>query len=275
MPTSAGPRRPPGKRVAVTVPLAGHPQLTPDEEISLRHLRHYLGAYDRFVIAPASMDVPHDDFEVVRFGDEYFGSANAHTRLMMKPEYYEAFSDYEYILTYQLDALVLADELLDWCATGLDFVSAPNYGLSDRLSFVCSGGFALRKVESFLGVLRSERYAVDPDEYWRRLSVGMSPLRRLANLPRRYLKRLHRYNGIGREIEWFLRDRVLLEDEFFVRNAARFYPSFSIPPVETALRFAFDETPRIAFELAGERLPFGAHAWYKQDREFWEPYLLR
>jgi hypothetical protein len=262
------------KRVAVTVPLASHPELSADEEISLRHLRHFLGHYDRFVIAPESMDVRHDDFQVLRFPDRYFGSANAQTRLMVRPEYYEAFSDYEFILTYQLDALVLADRLLEWCDSGFDFVGPPNHGLSDRLSVVCSGGFALRRVESFLRVLRSDRYAVDPDEYWRRLAAGMSPLARLINSPRRYLKRLRRFNGIERELHWFLRDSVLLEDVFFVENATKFYPEFKLPSVETALRFGFDETPRIAFEMNGRQLPFGAHAWCKQDRQFWEPYLL-
>jgi hypothetical protein len=195
---------------------------------------------------------------------------------MMTPEYYETFSDYEYILTYQLDALVLSDQLLAWCDAGYDFVSAPNHGLSDRLSVVCSGGFALRKVRSFLEVFYSDRYAVDPDAYWRSLTAGRSPLFKLRNLPRKYLKRLHRFNGIDREIAWMLRDEsgVLLEDEFFVHNARRFYPDFTIPPVETALRFAFDETPRAAFALANGTLPFGAHAWYKQDRQFYEPYLL-
>ena len=271
----AAPRGAPTKRVAVTVPLASYPELSADEEISLRHLRHHLGHYDRFVIAPESMDVPHDDFAIVRFPDRYFGSANAQTRLMMTPAYYEAFSDYEFVLTYQLDALVLSDELLQWCDAGLDFVSAPNYGLADHYSAPCSGGFALRRVESFLRVLRSDRPAVDPDEYWRRLVAGKSAAARLANLPRKYLKRLHRFNNVRREIDLLLAGPgPLLEDEFFVSRGAHYNPGFRIPTIETALRFAFDETPRVAFELAGGRLPFGAHAWYKQDREFWAPYLL-
>ncbi len=262
-------------RVAVTVPLAGHPEISADEEISLRHLRHYLGHYDRFVIAPQSMKVPHDDFQVVRFEDEYFGSANAQTRLMMQPRYYEAFGDYDFILTHQLDALVLSDQLMEWCNSGLDFVGPPNHGLSDQLSVVCSGGFALRNVKSFLKVLTSKRYAIDPDEYWRRFSTTRSPLARLLNLPRKYLKRMRRFNGIEHEIKKFLDDPVLLEDVFFVENARNFYPEFSLPDVQTALRFAFDETPRFALELTGGKLPFGVHAWYKQDRQFWEPYLLQ
>ena len=273
---STRPERAPSKRVAVTVPLASYPELSPDEEISLRHLRHYLGAYDRFVLAPESMDVPHDDFEIIRFPDRYFGSANAHTRFIMTPGYYETFRDYEFILTYQLDALVLSDELLDWCDAGLDFVSAPNYGLADHFSMPCSGGFALRRVESFLKVFYSDRFAVDPDEYWRRLSAGKPLASRLLNLPRKYLKRMRRFNNVQRDIDLFLQETngPLLEDEFFVLKGPRYNPDFKLPSIETALRFAFDEHPRAAFDLAGGRLPFGAHAWFKQDREFWAPYLL-
>jgi hypothetical protein len=269
-------RPPPTKRVAVTVPLASHPELLPDEEISLAHLRHHLGAYDRYVIAPQSMDVPHDDFQVVRFPDEYFGSANAQTRLMMTPAYYEAFSDYEFILTYQLDAIVFSDQLTEWCDSGYAFVSAPNYGLSERYAWPCSGGFALRNVRSFLGVFESDRYATDPDEYWTRVAAGRSRAGRLLHLPRKYLKRLRRFNNVRRDIDLFLTGKgPWLEDEFFVLKGAHYNPDFRLPSVETALRFAFDENPRHAFELAGGRLPFGAHAWFKQDREFWEPHLLR
>jgi hypothetical protein len=269
-------QRPPAtKRVAVTVPLASHPELLPDEEISLAHLRHFLGGYDRFVIAPQSMDVPHDDFEVVRFPDEYFGSANAQTRLMMTPGYYEAFSDYEYILTYQLDAIVFSDQLIEWCESGYAFVSAPNYGLAEHYAWPCSGGFALRNVRSFLGVFESERYATDPTSTGARR--GWPVARRPAAPPAAQVpqaappvqQRAARHRPLSDREGPVARGRVLRA------QGAHYNPDFRLPSIETALRFAFDENPRHAFELAGERLPFGAHAWFKQDREFWEPHLLR
>jgi hypothetical protein len=36
----------------MVVPLPLRPVLTTDEEISLRHLTHFLGAYDKYFIAP-------------------------------------------------------------------------------------------------------------------------------------------------------------------------------------------------------------------------------
>ena len=65
------------------------------------------------------------------------------------------------------------------------------------------------------------------------------------------------------------------EDLFWSFEAKSFRPDFRIATVEEALRFAFEVEPHRAFELARGNLPFGAHAWAKYDRAFWEPQLLR
>jgi hypothetical protein len=269
----AAPARPP--TVAVVVPLSDRPTLEPDEEISLRHLRHYLGRYDKYLLAPRSLDVALRGFDVVRFADRYFGSARAHTALMLSRKFYSTFRSYDYVLTYHLDALVLWDQLSEWCEQGWGFIGAPNHGTSTELSVPCNGGFALRRVQAFLEVLNSRRYAIDPEVYWRSFVEGKGVLQRALHWPRRYAKRLHAFNNVQREIRLMLADPAPpLDDVFMVENATKYYPPFRIPSVREALRFAFDETPRVAFELNERQLPFGAHAWYKQDRAFWEPYLL-
>ncbi len=45
------------KRVAVVVPGYNRAQFTPDEEISFRQLEHFLGAYDKFLIVPQSLEI--------------------------------------------------------------------------------------------------------------------------------------------------------------------------------------------------------------------------
>jgi hypothetical protein len=260
--------------VAIVVPISNRATLLPDEEISLRHLRHYLGRHDRFIVAPKSLAVRFPDFEIVRFDDRYFGSAAAHTALMLDPRFYETFRRYEFMLTYHLDAIALSDRLAEWCSSDWDFVGAPNHGTERFLSVPCNGGFALRRIESFLRVFYSRRYAIDPERYWASLREA-PPLVRAMHLPRRYLKRLYMFNNVHREIRIMLNSpEPPLEDVFMVENASKYDPTFRIPPVREALRFAFDETPREAYELNGRELPFGAHAWYKHDRAFWEPYLL-
>lgn len=259
--------------VAVVVPLSDKPGLTADEQVSLRHLTHYLGRYDRFVVAPASATVDFPGFGVVRFPDDRFGSVLAHTRLMLSPAFYGAFESYEFILIYHLDALVLSDQLADWCARGYDYIGAPffeamthepnpaqrTYG--DLTGGVGNGGFSLRKVQSFLQVLRADSTIVKPE----RLQD------RLVALPLQWAKRLLGISAAQWEIRRHWPDA---EDNFFAYRASFYKPDFRNAPVADALRFAWEVKPRQCFELTGGVLPFGCHAWFKYDRAFWEPYLL-
>ncbi|MBA2380350.1 MAG: hypothetical protein H0V76_12320 [Blastocatellia bacterium] len=262
------------KTVAVVVPLSNRSHFTADEEISFRHLKNYLGAYDKYLVVPKSLKIERPGFKIKPFDDHFFGSIAAHTRMMLDPTFYEAFQDYEFILTYHLDALVFSDQLMEWCDRGYDFIGAPRLGQSDTPHVVGNGGFALRKVESLLKVLRSDEYAVDPSAFWESFSAGKSLSLQLANLPRKYLKRFRPLNNIRRDVAAYLREPFPCEDIFLSERATKYYPEFNFAPLEMAFRFAFDEVPRLCFEITGETLPFGCHAWHKQDRKFWEPFLL-
>jgi hypothetical protein len=265
----------PAKRlVAVVVPLSTRPTLTADEQIALRHLEHHLGHYDRFVAAPRSMPVDFPGYRVARFEDDDFGSIAAYNRLLLSPRFYDAFRDYEFILVHHLDALALSDQLTEWCAAGLDYIGAPWWDEHEQRFVVGNGGFSLRRIEAFLRVFRSRRLALPPDEYWRRSIAGKGAAARVLHFPRRLLKHVRRFNGIEYQIASALRDG-LAEDNFISEFATAFDPSFRIASLEQALRFAFDNAPGRCFRLSNERLPFGAHAWQRWERTFWEPYLLK
>lgn len=267
--------------VAVVVPLYNRREFTPEEEISLRHLVHFLGKYDKYLVAPKSLDVTLPGFEVKWFADRFFGSTEANTKLMLSPQFYEAFSHYKYILIYQLDALVFSDELLEWCGMELDYIGAPWLKCEDTphvtLPRVGNGGFSLRKVESFLSVVYSKRLWVEPVNYWQQVTASKPKYVRYLNLPKKYLKHLPVFNGARREMaRWHLRrDGRKNEDYFWSDEAIRYYPEFKVASFETGLRFAFEVAPRLCFELNNNRLPFGCHAWHRYDRDFWKPYLLR
>ena len=162
--------------VAVVVPGYNRAQFTADEEISFRHLEHFLGRYDKFLVVPQSLEIERPGFQLQRFPDSYFGSAIANAKLMLSPTFYRSFQKYRYILIYQLDALVFSDRLLEWCATDLDYVGAPWMQSRDSpwvgTPRVGNGGFSLRKVSSFVRVLSSEKYWIDPEVYWHRISSG-------------------------------------------------------------------------------------------------------
>lgn len=269
-------------RVAVVIPV-GRAEVGPDEETSYRHLERHLGAYDRFLVAPQHLDVRRPGYGVRHFPDHYFGSTEAYSKFMLSRDLYRAFADYEYMLVYHQDALVFSDQLLAWCDKGYDYIGPPwmpSVFTPVHRPTVGNGGFSLRKVASFLRVLESRAirrtHWVDPDTYWARVSADWSPAQRLLRRPQKYLKHLYAFNNVARTLErGFEAGNPVSEDVFWSHDAARFYPAFTVAPVEDALRFGFEGEPRQCYEAIGRVLPFGCHAWYKVDRAFWEPFLDR
>lgn len=264
----------PRKRVAIVVPLSVRPELTTDEQISFRHLRHHLGRYDTYLVVPRGSPLQLPGCEQRPFDRHFFGSAAAHRRLMLSPGFYEAFRDYDFILVYHPDALAFSDQLAYWCDAGYDYIGAPWLRSPDTpeegFARVGNGGFSLRNVQSFLRVVKSRRYADDPDASWAKWFATRPLPVRVLNYPRKLAKRLRPLNNARREMAG-----VRYNEDFFWADRARwFYPAFRVAPVEVALRFAFEVAPRYCFEANGRTLPFGCHAWPKYDRAFWEPYLL-
>jgi hypothetical protein len=271
------PSVPPSNRAAVVLTLSTKTQYSADEEIAFRHVRRHLGRYDKYVLIPHNHAAVYPGFISKHFPAKFFGSPQAHGRLLLSRAFYEAFLDYEFILIYHLDALVFSDELLEWCDRGYDFIGAPWLLSPDTPHItaqkVGNGGFSLRRVRSFLRVLDSKAYFVDPDEYWRRYRERSSALACLLNWPRKYAKRLGWFNDVQWHVKWAVHGDVH-EDRFWAEYATHYDPTFRIAPVDVAMRFAFEAEPRKCFERIGRRMPFGAHRWQKFDRSFYEPYLL-
>ena len=267
--------------VAVVVPGYNRAEFTSDEEISFRHLEHFLGRYDKFLVVPQSLKIARPGFHLQRFPDTYFGSAIANAKLMLSSTFYRSFRRYRYILIYQLDALVFSDRLLEWCRADLDYVGAPWLQCVDSPWVdnprVGNGGFSLRKVSSFLRVLASDKYWIDPETYWQKISSGKPWYAQCVHLPRKWMKQIRRFNGVKREVEqWHLRpDGTRNEDHFWSDEAIRYDSQFKVAPFDVGLRFAFEVVPRQCFALNQYSLPFGCHAWPRYDRSFWEPHLLK
>lgn len=268
--------------VAVVVPHYLE-ELTADEETSLRHLRHFLGGYDKFLVLPEGLRFGLDDFSAVRFPRKFFRGTAAYSALLLSTEFYRAFEAYEYVLLYQLDALVFSDRLAEWCARGYDYVGAPwlpGPGAFVTEPAVGNGGLSLRRVRSFVRVSEAPGFGSELGRY-RDALVAAAPLPvRALHWPRKALRRARLLGRDRRAILEAARapadpgDR-LNEDCFWSFRARRYDPGFRVAPVAEALDFAFEVEPRRCYELNGRRLPFGCHAWAKYDRQFWEPFLLR
>lgn len=267
------------KNVAIVVPIY-KVNLTFAEEISLKHLLHFLKKYDLYLVTPESMEVvDYPGFTIIQFNDHFFNNIASYSRLLLSRCFYESFVDYKYILIYQLDCLVFSDNLTEWCEKGFDYFGAPWFRSkidpSQGFSRVGNGGLSLRKIESFLRVIDSQRYVEESVSYW--TDLLSTPLGDINHLPKphRYLKRLQTLHQAHRGVRWYTSQYTLNEDHFWSDRAKLFYPDFKVPPVDTALSFSFERFPRYCFEQNHRCLPFGCHAWAKWDQRFWEPYLLR
>jgi hypothetical protein len=268
----------PDKLVAIVVAHSNRAYITPSEEISLRHLNHYLGKYDKYLLIPKSLEFELPGLIIKPFDDGFFGSVDAHKQMLFSSEYYQAFADYKYILTYHLDALVFSDQLEQWCDRDYDFIGAPwvKHPDSPNAGMVYEGkvgnsGFSLKKVSTFLKILHSPIFAFDPSEYWASRHAHKPLPQRLLNFPKRLLMYSRRFNNLRFELDRWTQP----EELFLIDRASHYYPDFRVPEVEEALRFAFEIVPRYCFKLNNHELPFGCHAWERYDKSFWEPYLLK
>jgi hypothetical protein len=250
---------------AIAIP-ASSLTLSADEATSLRHLSAYLNRFDAYAVLPDNTGGTLPGLEPILFDRSFFRDRGTYSRLMMSPKFYEAFSSYEYVLVYQLDCLVFADELEGWCARGYDYVGAPWTRRDEQgrpyFTGVGNGGLSLRRVPTFLRALERAR---EPVERTRRfaahaLALGLRGARRVPRGPRAVLDSL--------------RTPFVFEDKFWSIDARGLVPEYRVPAPETAVAFAFETEPRFCFEQNGGRLPFGCHRWGLYDRAFWEPFLL-
>jgi len=274
----------PSKLVAVVVPMYKK-ELTPDEILSLKHLLKYLGKHDKFIVCPESLPGSYNDFLVKRFNDKYFSGVQAYSGLLMSKKFYKTFETYKYILIYQLDCLVFSDQLIDWCKRDYDYIGAPWFKTPDLYwiseDTVGNGGFSLRKVASFLKVLKT--YKNTKNEIKRiinKLKKMEISRRSFKAFKMMYAQRsagnvLGKAFDICRSYKEPIYGEFPQEDLFWSLEAKRWWFKFSIAPVETALSFSFEMNPKLCFQKNHGKLPFGCHAWSKYDRNFWESHLIK
>jgi len=264
--------------VAIVVPIY-RSNMTSDEEISFQRLFRFLRGYEIYGVVPQRLDVRHAGLGIRKFDDKFFSNTASYSRLLLSREFYEAFSDYEYVLIYQLDCLVFSDRLTQWCDKGFDYIGAPWFKSrtdpEKGFSRVGNGGFSLRKVQSFLKVIDSTRYLEEPVSYWEDLCLRrFSDIQDLA-MPQKVIKKLRILRDLRRGVRWYMSEYTLNEDRFWSDRATLFCPDFKIAPIDVGLEFSFERFPKYCFEQNKHTLPFGCHAWTKYDQTFWESHLFR
>lgn len=265
------------KDVAIVVPLSFKDEFTESENISLRHLEHFLGDYTKYFLIPRKRNFSYPGFKIKKLPNRYFGSAQAHNFLLGSKFFYQQFEKYRYIFIYHLDSLVFSDRLLYWCRMGYDFIAAPWINGPDlpwlKEEGVGNGGFNIRKVDGFLNYLNSNVHWIDPEEYWEKTKTTKTGIERTIRFLKKILLKCRSRNNVNHHIQYYISQNKN-EDLFWQLYKNKYYPDFNIAPVDVALGFGFEANVKKCYERNNYQLPFGCHAWEKYDKEFWKPYLL-
>lgn len=162
-------------KVAVVIPYY-HSDLSELEMVSYKQCLKKLKNYPIILVVPDTMprnEYPKDSqliFETVP--SEWLTGIDTYNQMMVKDDFYKRFEKYEYILIYQLDAIVFEDRLDEFCDYGYDYIGAPwlrGAAFGENIYYVGNGGFSLRRISSFLKMLSQKKTInidIAEDVFW-------------------------------------------------------------------------------------------------------------
>lgn len=255
----AKPSRTLKKLVTVLIPI--HKEIPSElEKISLAQTLRVLNRYPITFQVKGDLNVKwYEDFcegkaEIVFERFEWNG-LQEYINLMISPEFYLRFLNYKYILICHLDAFVFRDELQAWCEQDYDYIGSVIYNTTwanlpsrkgrflglTKPEYFGNGGFALRKVESFVYLTSTFHFKIKLYLWYRTITKK------------------------------FFQDDIFLSQLF-----PRLIASFRIPSKSIAQQFGasfeiWDEQNLPFTNNDCSSLPFGIHGWFTYNFEYWKP----
>lgn len=258
------------KKVAVIIPLY-KAQMSETERISYEQCLRILGKHDIVIVTHDSCSLNEysniakgygTTIRAIYFDAEFFSSVNGYNRLMLSRDFYDRFTEYEYILIYQLDALVFSDQLEWWCDQQYDYIGAPIHfrdedgNVTKKVWGVGNGGLSLRRV----------KYCQELLSWYKFL-----PFMGLRGLARRYKMKWHTYLGLilrlfGQKntLGYFLRKEINEDLVFGVYASFSYFPA-RIPDIDVARKFSVESFPSEFYPIKERKMPFGCHAFDKNE----------
>lgn len=221
------------------------------EQYALDKSLLHLQGRDVRLMAPASLPLDYyraryPQLPVEVFASPAFESISEYSRMLLSDAFYARYAAFEFMLVLQTDAVVLKDELDYWCAQPFDYVGAP-WPKPFEL-FVNTGRFegnAGRHVRATVG------------------NGGLS-LRRIAKC-RALLSEF--------AVEIAVFKHTGSSEDLFFAVMGNLSNDFVLPNEVTASRFSMEGWPGYYRQINGGHLPMGAHAWMKNEIEFWRVVL--
>ena len=218
------------------------------------------------------------------FENYYFKDLAGYNRLMLSVGFYKAFDKYKYMLVHQTDSYVFRDELLDWARKGYDYIGGVWFEeyhgdprLGAKLWYPGNGGFSLRNLDKIIRILSSRSPLKGLKKIVEEKQMNLKKernifFRSIIEIPFMLL-------GYKNCFNYFAKMNIANEDVFFM-EASLIYNKLNVPVVEQAVSFSWDRSPEFLFDKLGY-LPFGCHAWYREDhcykenKMFWSNHIFK
>lgn len=264
------------ENLVVVLTITHKPILTRYEEISITQCTKILKKYPRIFIVPKGMNVEYYSIHFptweLHFVHPYWlSSYKRSNRLKISPKLFNAFKKFQFILFHEPDAFVFSDQLTYWCHRGYSYIGAPwfegknNVTEKAKLIGVGNSGLSLRKVEDHIRATDIWK----PFLKWSDLEWYIKPDQSSVLQFCKFLFRV----SIGNTTWWYLNNFRWNEDYFWSFFINRLFDWFTIPPPEIAMKFSFEVLPNRLYQENNYQLPFGCHAWWRYDLNFWKPHI--
>lgn len=255
--------------VVIVVPVH---RATPKEyEIdALKQMLKILGEYHITFVCPFNLNLDiyrsifknfNKEFCVQNFDKQYFKNYTAYNKFCLSSEFYQAFSNYEYMLICHLDAWVFKDELLYWCNQGYDYIGAP---LSKKSKIALNlgninagnGGFSLRKISSMIKLTNTDIRNKKLNNYKSLKSVFFAKRKKrlisnIINIP------IFLFFYI---FQFFIKWQFIQNEDLIIGYySTKYMPEFKIAPDNIAEKFALEYNTKKIYKKENFVLPFGCH----------------
>ncbi len=208
-------------------------------------------------------------FEIISIERNWLTSVKNYNALKKNYFFYKLFAEYQFLLTYELDAFVFRDELNFWVDKGQDYIGAPWFegwhepNINSQVIGVGNSGFSLRTIQKSLLILKriSKIKSIYRWSLCKHNNILFNSIMFLFSgyfklLSLRYLERIINLNDDNEDYFW-----CMLVDKSF--------RDYYIAPVNEAIKFSFEANPSLLYKINNNELPFGCHAWERYEPEFW------
>ncbi|WP_374951927.1 DUF5672 family protein [Mucilaginibacter sp.] len=249
------------------------------EMISLKAARRHLSGYDCYLVHPIDMDIAaylaiYPGLKLKAVNPQWLASVEQYNKMKLDLRFYQLFAQYQYMLTYELDAYIFNANFSGTNVFQFDFIGAPFFegywAATFGAPFIkgCNSGFSIRNIPACINVLSSMGRFKTGWLLYRVFLSWSSNLRRLIN------------NATGGRYEIYINGKFgfpfagfhLNEDHVWSEVVPQLFPWFKIADPVSALTFSFEYNLTESLKLNGGKLPLGCHAWYKH-LDFWKEYI--